>query len=111
MKAFRLYLVSYCWLLLLPCYSFAQSPVVQPSDTPAATTKPPAPTNTDPQMQPDTSELQVESGASYEYLTNDRPGWQTYYVFLNQKLKSGQVLYGSASVVRRFELTDPDLMV
>jgi YaiO family outer membrane protein len=37
--------------------------------------------------------------------------WQSYFLEINRKFNSGQTLYGSASVVRRFDLTDPYLMI
>ena len=56
-------------------------------------------------------ETMVELGAAYEFVNNDRPDWQTYYFSINHKFSTGQVLYGMASAVRRFETTDANFMI
>jgi YaiO family outer membrane protein len=56
-------------------------------------------------------ETVVELGASYEFVNKGRPDWQTYYWSINHKFSTGQVLYGTASAVRRFETTDPNFMI
>ena len=56
-------------------------------------------------------ETVVELGASYEFVNKDRPDWQTYYFSINHKFSTGQVLYGTASAVRRFETTDANFMI
>jgi len=56
-------------------------------------------------------ETQVEIGSSYEFVNKDKPDWQTYYFSLTHKFSTGQVAYGTASAVRRFEETDPNFMV
>jgi YaiO family outer membrane protein len=56
-------------------------------------------------------ETVVELGASYEFVSKDSPDWQTYYFSINHKFSTGQVLYGTASAVRRFETTDPNFMI
>ena len=56
-------------------------------------------------------ETQVEIGSSYEFVNKDKPDWQTYYSSINHKFSTGQVLYGTASAVRRFETTDANFMI
>src|SRR6185436_16640535 len=56
-------------------------------------------------------ETVVELGGSYEFVNKNRTDWQTYYFSLNHKFSTGQVLYGTASAVRRFETTDPNFMI
>jgi YaiO family outer membrane protein len=56
-------------------------------------------------------ETVAELGASYEFVNKDKSDWQTYYWSINHKFSTGQVLYGTASAVKRFETTDPNLMV
>lgn len=56
-------------------------------------------------------ETVVEIGASYEFVDHNRPDWQTYYFSINHKFSTGQVLYGTASAVSRFEITDPNFMI
>ena len=53
----------------------------------------------------------VELGASYEFVNKDRPDWHTYYLFINHKFSTGQVLYGTAAAVTRFETTDANFMI
>jgi YaiO family outer membrane protein len=93
----------------LPFYATAQTQPgePQPTITPDAkgqTDKTAAAKKVDP-------ELIIELGASYEFLSKGKPDWQTYYLFFNRKFSSGQTLYGSASAVRRFNVTDANLMV
>jgi YaiO family outer membrane protein len=56
-------------------------------------------------------ETVVELGGAYEFVNNDKSDWQTYYFSINHKFSTGQVLYGTASAVKRFQTTDPFLMV
>ena len=56
-------------------------------------------------------ETQIEIGGDYEFISKNRPDWQTYYFSLTHKFSTGQVVYGTASAVRRFEITDPNFMV
>jgi hypothetical protein len=56
-------------------------------------------------------ETVVELGAAYEFVNNDNPDWQTYYFSVNHKFSTGQVLYGTASAVKRFQTTDPNFMI
>lgn len=108
MNKCRLSFLSAFWLLLLPLHIAAQTTSAQPHDTsPPETekrTKTPAPESSV------TPELQIEVGASHERLSNGQD-WQSYFLTLNRKFSSGQTLYGSASIVRRFDLTDQSLMI
>lgn len=56
-------------------------------------------------------ETVVELGTSYEFVNKDRPDWQTSYFSFNHKFSTGQVLYGMASAVKRFDTTDPNFMI
>jgi YaiO family outer membrane protein len=56
-------------------------------------------------------ETVVELGAAYEFVNNGNPDWQTHYFSVNHKFSTGQVLYGTASAVKRFQTTDPNFMV
>ena len=56
-------------------------------------------------------ETVVELGASYEFVNQDRPDWQTYYFSITHRFSKGQVLYGTASAVRRFATSDPNFMI
>ena len=105
--SFRQYILCGC-LTLAPFYVTAQT---QPGEPRAAVTPDPEErTRTTSQAASVDPELQIELGASYEHLTNGQPGWQTYFFAFNRKFSSGQTLYGSVSAVRRFNLTDPNLM-
>jgi YaiO family outer membrane protein len=53
----------------------------------------------------------VELGAAYEFVNNDRADWQTYYFSISHKFSTGRVLYSTVSAVKRFQITDPNLMV
>jgi YaiO family outer membrane protein len=88
----------------------AQTAPTAPGETPSVTApdRKNKPSTQTPQIDP---ELIVDAGASYEHLSNGAPDWQSYYLLANRKFASGQVLYGSASLVRRFDLTDPSLMM
>lgn len=107
MKDYRLCVLLMCWLLLLPSHLAAQTTSAHdnsawPVPTPVAESTAAA--------TPDNSELLVEVGATFEGLTND-DDWQSYFLSINRKFNSGQTLYGSASLVRRFNLTDQNLMI
>jgi YaiO family outer membrane protein len=108
MKTCGLYIVSVCWLLLLlPLSVAAQTAAARPSEAPpAATPTPNAKTDPTDEAKQTDPELQVELGASYEGLSNGNPDWQSYFLNFNRKFASGQTLYGTAAVVRRFGLTD-----
>lgn len=109
MKNCKSYIASACWLLLLLGDVAAQTPATEPADSrPAAT--PDSRSNTTAQPRP-SPELILEFGTDYEALSNDRPDWQTYFLRLNRKFSSGRMLYGEATVVRRFGQTDPSLMI
>ena len=56
-------------------------------------------------------ETVLELGASYEFVNKDRSDWQTYGFWITHKFSTGQVLYGTASAVRRFETTDANFMI
>jgi YaiO family outer membrane protein len=108
MRSFRLILLCAC-VLLLPLYATAQTQPAEPR--PEGTPDPQERTaKTEPakKIEPETV---VELGASYEFVNNDNPDWQTYYWSINHKFSTGQVLYGTASAVRRFETTDPNFMI
>jgi len=109
MKNCRSYIASACGLLLLSGCVAAQTLPTQGGDArPVATPDSNVNTTAQPKPSPD---LTLEFGADYEALNNDRPNWQTYFLRFNRKFSSGQMLYGEASVVRRFDQTDPSLMV
>jgi len=96
-----------CWLLLLPLFVAAQTPPI-PADESRTVANSGNKTSTTTQVDP---ELILELGGSYEHLTNGSPDWQSYFLAFNRKFASGQTLYGSGSAVRRFDQTDPNLMV
>jgi len=98
-------------LLLVPCYLAAQTPPVQQTPQPTATPGDANKTSTSDQPKPVEPELQLELGASYDFLSKDRGDWQSYFLNFNKKFRSGQILYGSACVVSRFHETDPCLMI
>jgi len=96
-------------MLLVPLYATAQTQPGQP--LPAGTPDPQErTTKTEPTKKID-PETVVELGASYEFVDQDNPDWQTYYSSINHKFSTGQVLYGTASAVRRFETTDANFMI
>jgi|GEM_PF-706634 len=109
MKRLVQYMLSMCCALLLPIWVTAQTPATEPSTSQPAPT-PPANTTTTAQPKP-SPELTLELGADYESLNNDKSDWQTYFLRFNQKFSSGQLLYGEASVVHRFQATDPNFMI
>ena len=111
MKNYRPYILGACWLLLSSLSAVAQTPSTQPGEAhPAGTPAPSAQTGTPTPAKQDTAELQVELGASYEHLSSGFPDWQSYFIRVNRKFTSGQTLYGTAAIVRRFGLTDQSLM-
>jgi YaiO family outer membrane protein len=106
--SFRLILLFAC-LTLLPLYATAQTQPGEPR--PGGTPDPLERTaRTEPAKKID-PETVVELGASYEFVNQDKSDWQTYYFSINHKFSTGQVLYGTASAVKRFETTDPNLMI
>jgi YaiO family outer membrane protein len=109
MKNCRRYIASAGCLFLLLLSVAAQTPPTEPGDAqPAAT--PDSRTNTTTQPKP-SPELSLEFGVDYEALSNNHSDWQTYFFRFNRKFSSGQLLYGEAAVVHRFDLTDPSLMI
>jgi YaiO family outer membrane protein len=95
--------------MLMPLYVTAQTLPGEPR--PGGTPDPrERTTKTEPAKKID-PETVVELGASYEFVNKDRPDWQTYYFSINHKFSTGQVLYGTASAVRRFETTDANFMI
>jgi YaiO family outer membrane protein len=95
--------------ILLPCLVAAQTPAVEGTNARPAATPEIKPAAT---IQPEpTPQVEIELGGAYESLTNDAPDWQTYFFRFNRKFSSGQVLYGEAAVVRRFNQTDPGFMI
>src|SRR5262252_3827407 len=105
MNSYKSYMVSACWLLLLLGGVGAQTPATEPGDVR------PAPTPEKTAQPKPSPELIAEFGVDYEALSNDRPDWQTYFLRLNRKFSSGQMLYGEATIVHRFGQTDPSLMI
>ena len=100
--------VSFCWLFIVaPICVAAQTGEPRSAASPDATERAEkgAPAK---KIEPET---QIEIGADYEFVTKDRPDWQTYYFSLTHKFSTGQVVYGTASAVRRFEITDPNFMI
>jgi YaiO family outer membrane protein len=110
MKTHRSYILGACLLLLLPSLLTAQSASVPPAEAqPAATPEPGTKaTAAAKQIEP---EVIFEFGSSYERLSNEAGDWKSYFLRFNRKFASGQTLYGEASVVRRFDLTDPGFMI
>ena len=110
MNNYTLCILGTCWLFL-PFHIAAQTTSVQPGEPRSAST-PDAKSEakTTAKENQDKSELQVELGASFEILSNGNE-WQSYFLLINRKFNSGQTLYGSVSVVRRFDLTDQNLMI
>jgi YaiO family outer membrane protein len=108
MTALRLSFLCACLLVTAICAN-AQT---QPGEPRAGATPDPADRSASAvpakKIEPETV---VELGASYEFVNKDRPDWQTYYWSINHKFSTGQVLYGTASAVRRFETTDPNFMI
>jgi len=99
---------GFCWLLILaPICVAAQTGEPRPAASPDAAerTEKSAPAK---KIEPET---QIEIGADYEFVIRDKPDWQTYYFSLTHKFSTGQVVYGTASAVRRFKITDPNFMV
>ena len=106
MNDYRLCVLCTCWLFLLPICIAAQTTSVPPGEaTPASTPKPSTKTTA-----PATPELQVEISASHERLSNGND-WQSYSLGISRKFSSWQTLYGSASLVRRFDQTDQYLTI
>ncbi len=93
--------------MLLPVVLAAQTETgqIRPTATPEEKQTAPAPTNAADPI------LIIETGASYEHLSNGYGNWQTYFLSFNRKFSTGQTLYGTASSVTRFGLTDPNFMV
>ena len=109
MKNYKLSILSCCCLFLLPLGVAAQTPATEPGDAhPAAT---PETRTTATTQQKASPELILEFGTDYEALNNDRPDWQSYFIRFNRKFSSGQMLYGEATTVRRFDQTDPSLTI
>ena len=105
MTKFRLCLLACA--LLLPFCGAAQTgePHAAASPNESERTEKRAPAK---KIEPET---QVEIGADYEFVDKNRPDWQTYYFSLTHKFSTGQVVYGTASAVRRFKVTDPNFMI
>src|ERR1043166_5382198 len=91
------------WLFVAPVYLTAQ--------TPASELNAPTPAPASPAQPKPSPELTLEIGSDYESVNNDKSDWQTYFLRFNNKFSSGQLLYGEAAIVRRFEATDPNFMV
>jgi len=104
MKKANRYILCAWWLLFASFALTAQSPATEPQSAPT----PPAKTLAKPASSP---ELTLEMGADYESLSNNRSDWQTYFFRFNRKFSSGQNLYGEASLVRRFDSSDPNFMI
>jgi len=112
MKNYGLRTLGVCWLLLLPLHAAAQTTSSQPAEArPAATPELESKAKTTAPAKPGSSELVVELGASYDALSSGNADWQSYFLGISRKFTSGQTLYGSASIVRRFDLTDQYLMI
>ena len=108
MTVFRLLFVCACLLVSATCVS-AQTQPGEPR--PGATPDPEdRSARTEPAKKID-PETVIELGAAYEFVNNDNPDWQTYYFSVNHKFSTGQVLYGTASAVKRFQTTDPNFMI
>src|SRR4051812_16081960 len=54
---------------------------------------------------------EVEAGATYEHLTNDKPDWRSLYVDASQTFAPRQTLYGTVRETERFDLRDFELAV
>src|SRR5436190_7097104 len=108
MRNFRLILL-YAGIMLMSLQATAQTLPAEPqpggTPDPLDRTAKTEPTKT---IDPETV---IEFGGSYEDLTRNRPAWETYYFSLSHKFSSGQVIYGTASAVSRFQATDPNLMI
>lgn len=97
---------GFCWLFILaPICVAAQTGEPRPAASPDATERAEKGAK---KIEPET---QIEIGADYEFVNRDKPDWQTYYFSLTHKFSTGQVVYGTASAVRRFEITDPNFMI
>lgn len=108
MRSFCLIVLCAC-VMLMPLQATAQTLPGEPQ--PAGTPDPQARiAKTEPTKTID-PETVIEFGGSYEHLTRNRPAWQTYFFSLSHKFNSGQVIYGTASAVSRFEATDPNFMI
>jgi len=54
-------------------------------------------------------DAEVEAGATYEHLTNDKPDWRSLYVDAMQAFAPRQTLYGTVRETERFDLRDLEL--
>ena len=52
---------------------------------------------------------EVEAGATYERLTNDKPDWRSVYLDATHTFAPRQTLYGTARETERFDLRDFEL--
>jgi len=54
-------------------------------------------------------EAEMEAGATYEHLTNDKPHWRSIYLDAMQTFAPRQTLYGTVRATERFDLRDLEL--
>lgn len=103
---FRFFILCLC-LVMTPMLATSQTgePRAAATPEPEERTEKTAPAR---KIEPETL---IEIGSSYEFVNQNRADWQMYYFSLNHKFSTGQVLYGTASAVRRFEVTDPNFMI
>ena len=107
MPRYRFYILIACLLLSFNVSAQTQPGEARPSATPETEDKA---EKTEPAKKVDPETI-MELGSSYEFVDHNNPDWQTYYFSLTHKFSSGQTLYGTASAVTRFNITDPNLMI
>src|SRR5580765_7278539 len=108
MTVVRLSFLCTCFMVMAICAS-AQTQPGEPR--PGATPDPEDRTVKTVEAKTIDPETIVALGASYEFVNKDRPDWHTYYLFINHKFSTGQVRYGTAAAVTRFETTDANFMI